>query len=99
MIIVMGTFRMPEEHIAAALPLAAKVVAATQSEDGCIQYSYSRDIGDPCLFHVSERWRDRAALAAHFKAPHMAVWAQERAGLGLYDRNIRIFETDEGEAV
>jgi quinol monooxygenase YgiN len=99
MIIVMGTFRMPEENIEAALPMAAKVVAATQSEDGCIQYSYSRDLIEPGLFHVSERWRDRAALAVHFKAPHMAVWAQERAGLGLYDRNIRIFETDEGEAV
>lgn len=99
MIIVMGTFRMPEENVAAALPLAAKVVAATQSEDGCIQYSYSRDLTDTGLFHVAERWRDRAALTAHFRALHMAVWAQERAGLGLYDRNIRVFESDEGEAV
>ncbi len=99
MIIVMGTFRMPEENVAAALPLAAKVVAATQCEDGCIQYSYARDLTDPGLFHVAERWRDRAALMAHFRAPHMAVWAQERAGLGLYDRNIRVYESDEGEAV
>jgi hypothetical protein len=99
MIIVMGSFRMPEEHIEATLPMARTVVAATQSEDGCIQYSYSRDIDDPTLFHISERWRDRAALAAHFKSPHMAVWAEQRAGLGLYDRNIRLFETDDGEAL
>jgi hypothetical protein len=29
----------------------------------------------------------------------MAAWAQERAELGLSDRDIRIFETDEGVAV
>lgn len=99
MIVVMGTFRIPAAHIAAALPLAAKVVAATRAEDGCLAYAYAQDIGDPGLFHVSEQWRDRAALEAHFKADHMAVWVRERAGLDLFDRNIRLFETDAGEAV
>ncbi len=99
MIIVMGTFRIPAEHIARALPLAAKVIAATRAEDGCLAYAYAQDIGDPGLIHVSEQWRDRPALDAHFKAEHMATWVRERAEFGLFDRNIRIFETDEGEPV
>lgn len=99
MIIVMGTFRIPAANLAAALPLAEKVVTATRAEDGCIAYSYAQDLFDPGLIHVSEKWRDREALAAHFKAAHMQAWIAERASLDLSDRDIRVFETDEGVPV
>lgn len=99
MIIVMGTVRVPVENIAAIKPMMAKVIAATLKEDGCIQYAYGQDVLDPELIHVCEKWRDMAALKAHFQAEHMKVWAQERATLGLFDRKIRVFETDEGAEV
>jgi quinol monooxygenase YgiN len=99
MIIVAGTFRMPPENVARALPMAERVVIATRAEDGCITYSYAQDLFDPGLIHVAEQWRDKAALEAHFKAPHMKTWIAERADLNLSDRNIRIYETDEGVAV
>ena len=99
MILIMGTFRMPPENLAAALPLAERVVTATRAEDGCVAYSYAQDLFDPGLIHVSEAWRDRAALAAHFKSAHMQAWITERADLNLYDRNIRIYESDEGQPV
>ncbi len=99
MIIVMGTFRMPVENLERALPMAEKVVMATRAEDGCFAYSYARDLFDPEVIHVSEKWRDRAALTAHFHSEHMKAWAAERGDLGLFGRDIRVFETDEGEAV
>jgi len=99
MILVIGTFRMPPENVARALPAAGRVVTATRAEDGCIAYSYAQDLFDPGLIHVVEKWRDRAALAAHFKAPHMQAWIAERGDLGLYDRDIKIFEADDGQAV
>lgn len=99
MIIVMGTFRVPVENIEAIRPMMAKVIAATVAEDGCIEYAYGQDVLDPELIHVAEKWRDKAALEAHFKAAHMKVWAEERAGLGLFDRQIRVFESDEGVEV
>lgn len=99
MILVVGTFRMPPESLAAALPAAQRVVAATRAEDGCIAYSYAQDLFDPGLIHVSEKWRDRAALQAHFQSAHMQAWIAERAGLALSDRDIRVFESDEGVAV
>lgn len=95
----MGSFRLPAENWETALPMMAKVVAATRAEDGCILYAYSRDLVDGEVVRVSEKWRDRAALDAHFKTDHMAVWAAERADLGLSERDIRIFESDEGIAV
>jgi quinol monooxygenase YgiN len=99
MILIMGTFRMPPENLAAALPLAERVVTATRAEDGCIAYSYAQDLFDPGLIHVSEKWRDRPALNAHFKSAHMQTWIVERASLNLSDRNIRVFESDEGQPV
>jgi quinol monooxygenase YgiN len=99
MIIVMGSFRLPLENFDVALPMMDKVIATTRNEDGCLLYAYSRDMVDPGLVRVSEQWRDRAALDAHFQTPHMKVWATERVGLGLSDRDIKVFESDEGVAV
>lgn len=99
MIIVMGSFRLPLENFAAAQPMMDKVIAATRAEDGCLLYAYSRDLVDPGLVRVSEKWRDRAALEAHFQTAHMKEWAIERASLGLSERDIKLFESDEGVAV
>jgi quinol monooxygenase YgiN len=99
MIQVIGSVRIPAEAFERALPMIRKVVTATRTEDGCELYAYSRDLLDPEVLRITEKWRDRAALDAHFKTPHMAVWAAERAELGLFDRNIRVFETDAGEVL
>ncbi|SMC67987.1 putative quinol monooxygenase [Novosphingobium sp. B1] len=96
MIIVMGTVRVPVENIAAIRPMMAKVIAATLAEDGCMAYAYSQDLLDPELIHIAEKWRDKAALQAHFQTEHMKIWAQERAELGLFERKISMFEADEG---
>lgn len=99
MVIVMGTVRVPVENLGAILHAMERVVTATRAEDGCIVYAYAQDMLEPGLIHIAEKWRDRAALTAHFAAPHMAAWVAERADLGLYDRQIRCFETGEGEAL
>lgn len=99
MIIVMGSFRLPLDAFAAAKPMMEKVITATRAEDGCLLYAYSRDAIDPELVRVAEKWRDRAALDAHFRTAHMKVWAQERTGLGLSERDIMMFESDEGSAI
>ena len=87
MIVVLGTFRLPADKLAQALPMAERVVHATRAEDGCIAYSYAQDLFDPGLIHVSEKWRDRDALAAHFRAAHMQAWIAERGDLALFIYN------------
>lgn len=99
MVIVMGTVRIPPANIETARPVMTATVEATRAEDGCIAYAYAVDLLDPGLIHVAEHWRDKAALAAHFKAPHMDAWRAAQPGLGLSERNIRVFEADEGVAV
>lgn len=89
---VIGQFRIPPENMAAARPLMAKVMLATRAEDGCIEYNYAEDVLDPGLIRVSEVWASREQLAAHLKTPHMAVWGEGRAALGLSGRMITVYE-------
>ena len=97
MIIVMGKLRIDAAAIEAALPAAQKVVALTQQEEGCLQYDYSRDISDPEVFHITERWTSREALGAHLKTPHVAEWIAVLQTMTMKERHIKLYDTDEGE--
>jgi quinol monooxygenase YgiN len=98
-IVVVGQFRIPAERMDEARPLMAKVMHATRAEAGCVEYNYAEDLLDPGLIRVSEVWDTRAQLGAHLKTPHMAVWGEERTGLGLSGRNITVFEADGGTTI
>ncbi|WP_319774517.1 putative quinol monooxygenase [Breoghania sp.] len=97
MIIVSGTFRMDPERIEDWRRHASAMLAATRAEPGCRVYSYAHDAEDPGLIRVYEEWENRETLAAHFKTQHMKVWREALAELGAYARNLRAYETDEGE--
>lgn len=92
MVAIVGQFRLPAEAMDAARPVMRKVMEATRAEDGCIEYNYAEDVLDPGLIRVSEVWASRDQLSAHLKTPHMAVWAEERAALGLSGRDITVYE-------
>ena len=69
------------------------MLAASRAEDGCVTYSYGEDVAEPGLIRVFEVWRDQAAIDAHFKAPHMAVWRAACAEHGVSDRRLFAYET------
>lgn len=71
MIIVTGEARFGAGEIERLKDDFAANIAATRAEDGCLAYCYAVDIADPNLLHISERWRDEAAVDAHMTAPHM----------------------------
>ena len=99
MIAVLGTFRFPPETVEQARPLMRTVIEATLAEAGCRAYSYAEDVAEPGLFRVMEQWDNREALAAHFTTPHMKAWAEQRAALGFFDRQIALHELGAGEAL
>ena len=73
--------------------------AATRCEPGCIKYAYASEPGDPGLVHVSEVWESQEALDAHFASAHMKQWQEERAGLGLSDRQITAYTVSGSKAL
>lgn len=96
MIVLNGTVRMPEGAFDDFQQAVRAMVAATLQEDGCIRYAFGQDMLDRTLIHITEAWRDRAALDAHFATPHMADWKAALGRIGMTDRNLRVHETDEG---
>jgi quinol monooxygenase YgiN len=64
-----------DEFIAAA---KAAVAASNGNEEGCLEYTCSRDLDDPSVFVFVEQWPDGAALRAHVASEH---YAQFRAAV------------------
>jgi quinol monooxygenase YgiN len=92
MLTIAGTIRVPPENLAALRPHMLVVLEASQAEDGCIVYSYAEDIQEPGLIRIFEAWRDRAALGAHGKAPHLAAWREAGRQYGVSDRRLSLYE-------
>jgi quinol monooxygenase YgiN len=88
-IVVVGTFRLPDSEAARAA--LERAVTASRAEAGCIEYAYAEDVLEPGLYRVNEAWTDRAALAAHFAAPHMERWRREREALGMSGRKVTAY--------
>jgi len=76
MILVTGIVTARPDTIDAMLAAARTHVHRSRSEDGCISHHVSVDANDPLILHFVERWRDGAALKAHFRvAESRAFWA------------------------
>ena len=99
MILVVGTVRVPEEAFETARDAMAKMVEATRKEDGCIRYAYAQDVLDHGVMHISEAWRDREALKAYGATPHMAEWIKAISQVKPTQRDLRVYETDEGQPI
>ena len=99
MLLIMGTIRIPDGGLDAARAAMTAMLTASRGEDGCLAYSYAQDVLDSRVIHVSERWRDRAALDAHFRTPHLAGWRAQFEPLGITDRELTLYESGDGRPV
>jgi quinol monooxygenase YgiN len=77
---------------------AKAMIAATRQEAGCIRYDLHVSVTDPQSMVFVEEWKDRAALEAHFSAPHMAVWRKASEGYFI-DRRIDIIHPEKVETL
>ncbi len=92
MLLIVGTIRLPPERLSDALPAMRVMVEGSRAEDGCLEYGYAEDVLDAGLIHVKEVWRDQAALDRHFESGHIAHWRASWSGLGIRDRDLRVYE-------
>lgn len=81
MLIVLARAKVGGGVLATARAAIAEMVAASNAEEGCLAYAFTQDLLDPSILHIVEKWRDEAALAAHFATPHMAAFGAAVRGL------------------
>lgn len=94
-VIVMGYARTGPGQLDSLGDAMKAQIEATRAEDGCEYYGYARDVLDPDTMIISERWRDRAALEAHMKAPHMAVFNAALANVTFLDASVKAYEGED----
>ncbi len=92
MIIVAGTLRVDPATRQATRAAMEKMIEASRAEDGCIEYSYAADVLYAGLVRVYEVWRDKPALQAHFKMPHLDEWRAAWPTMGVSGRKLQLFE-------
>ena len=95
MIVIEGSILVRD--LAAARPHMQRMIEASRAEPGCVDYAYAVDLLDPHLVRISERWSDRAALAKHLRAPHLAEWRACWSAVGITDRSLRLYEAEPEE--
>ena len=61
---------------------------ATLCEPGCIEYQAYVDRKDKGTVLLLERWKDDAALQAHFVTPHMAAFGKAIGGAGVVSTDV-----------
>ena len=73
-----------------------RFVEATRREDGCINYDLAIDLSDPTRLILFERWSDQKSLDGHFNSSHMAAWRKAIAAAGPVERDLSVWEVNEG---
>ena len=87
-IVVSGVLKMdPAKHdeFAAA---ALKMAAASNAEEGVLQYGFYADLENAGVFRVFEEYADDAALTSHFTSPHMAEFMGVMGGVGITESSL-----------
>ncbi|MCK7612094.1 putative quinol monooxygenase [Roseibium sediminicola] len=93
MIFVIATLKTTEKDRDALLEACKACIVETQKEDGCLSYDLHANINAPETLVFVERWRDREALEAHFKSPHISV-LKEVAGPLIVEQSVEIISPD-----
>lgn len=96
MLIIEGWIKLATGEFDKVADAARAMVAETNREAGCLAYSFARDINDPDLVRIAERWASQEALAAHGQSAHMAAFNQAMATVQREGAELWLYS---GEAV
>jgi quinol monooxygenase YgiN len=99
MLIVLAKAQVGTGAMEAMKAAIGDMVAASNAEEGCIAYAFAEDVLEPGILHIVEKWKDEAALAAHFAMPHMATFTAAIAGLDFTVIEALKFHTDAGSSL
>jgi quinol monooxygenase YgiN len=80
----------------------AMIVAqqAAREQEGCISFVFAETLDEPGRFLIAERWRDGAALEAHYRSQSFLDYQQAIAPLLVRDSEVGVYSTrDEARAL
>ncbi len=72
---------------------------ATRLEPGCLSYHVGLDVESSSVLRLTETWKDRQSLIAHFRTPHMARFREALRAEGPVRTKLDIFAVSGREAL
>lgn len=99
MIIVEGWIKLAEGEIDRLRDKALTMMEETRKEEGCLLYVYSREVENPDVMRISERWANQEALDAHGKSAHMAEFNKAMAGAKILGASVQAYPAEEGRTL
>jgi quinol monooxygenase YgiN len=70
----------------------AKAAAASQSDEGCLAYSFSEDVNHPGSFRIFEHWASEDAFGKHCQAPHYLAFMEFVGTAGMTGADVNRYE-------
>jgi quinol monooxygenase YgiN len=95
MIIVNARIESTRDDIRILTPDLLEMEAASRAEEGCLGYSFSVELSNPSIVHVTEKWVDAEALQAHFKSAHMAEFQRKVAQYPPASTEVKFYRVEE----
>ena len=92
MLIVHAEIESSADDIAELRPAIVEMQKASQTEPGCISYTFNVELADPDKVRVVEQWESMDALKAHFTTPHMATFQQAMAKYPAKGMQVKLYE-------
>jgi len=92
MIIVLGSIVARPDTLEALRKIGLEHVHRSRTEPGCIAHAVHGDSENPLRLVFVEKWKDAAALAAHFKVKGSIDFVTKARELGGEAPVIEIFE-------
>ena len=92
MVLVIARFKPRPDRREELVVLLSEVQEASRRDDGCINYGYYSEVADPVSLVAVEEWRDREALEAHLRTPHVARLIEGLPALGQEPPEITVHE-------
>jgi len=61
-----------EDDMDRMLAAARDQITTSRQDEGCISYTFARDVLDPLVLRIVEIWQDEPTLRVHMKSAHRA---------------------------
>jgi quinol monooxygenase YgiN len=94
MIIVTGSILAKPDTFDAVLKLCREHVERSRKEDGCVSHDVHIDTESRLRLFFFERWRDEAALRAHFAVPASREFVKALRNLIVETTGTQIWEAE-----
>jgi quinol monooxygenase YgiN len=92
MILITGTVEVAEANRAAFIAAVTRHVTLSREEAGCVSHGFFEDVMARGTFVFVERWRDMAAVQAHFAKGYSHEIVGVIRGLSVSSTGVEIHE-------